>query len=109
MVNSMVRETLLALSEQSESVQKLRFTEDSKRCLSDAVENFLVCFFHGASLCASHRNRDTPTEKDFSLAQTLRVPELFQESLNQQLHGAPAPKRRRLRPCSDAPNFWEES
>ena len=109
MVNTMLRETLLSLSEKSESVQRLRVTEDAKRCLSDATENFLVSFYHGASLCCNHREKLAPTSKDFTLAQTLRVPELFEESLNQQLHAAPAPKRRRLRPCSDVPNLWEES
>eukprot|EP00438_Fugacium_kawagutii_P026611 Skav213737 [mRNA] locus=scaffold2563:380336:381827:+ [translate_table: standard] len=112
MVVAMLRETLSTLKDTSESeldLQKLRFTEDSKRCLGDCVEHFLLAFYHSGALCAEHRDRDTPTQKDFALAQRLRDPALFEESLNQQLHGAPAPKRRRLRPCSDIPDIWEES
>ena len=51
MVNSMVWETFVSLKTSMEQtlrldLQKLRFSEDSKRCLSDCVEHFLLAFLH---------------------------------------------------------------
>lgn len=69
MIHAALKETLECLK--GEVPQTLRFAEEAKRTLAEALEAFLEVYYHRVHLLTHHRGCITPSSKDFALA-TLR-------------------------------------
>ena len=101
MIHAALKETLECLK--GEVPQTLRFAEEAKRTLAEALEAFLEVYYHRVHLLTHHRGCITPSSKDFALATLMSSEETLKRSLEEtKERTASEPsmpcKRRRLRP-----------
>lgn len=80
---------------------RFRFSEDAKRCMATALQDYLEVHLHKVSLVTEHRGAAAPASKDFRLVRLLDDPDALSRSLyGAQCAEAQEPRRKRLRRMS---------